>query len=127
MKRKQKEETEKDKSMSKIELYVTVFWVAALLVLITMFSSCSSSPSKKQVEQVQAQESSICPVTKIVLGSNIEWDDRLDRPNFNIASKRCAELYKNSPCLTVFTKIEFQRYWARCGAKNSQMSISEDK
>jgi len=118
---------DKHKAITKVELYTTAFLTAVLIVLVIMLGSCSSPSKTKKVDEVIAQEASLCPVTKIVLGSNIEWDDRLDRPNMNVASKRCGELYKNSPCLTVFTKIEFQRYYARCGAKNSQMSISEDK
>lgn len=116
----------KEKIMAKVEAYIMGTLLFVLLVLMILLDSCSTPP-KRETQEAVFQPSAICPLTEIVLQNNFQWDDRLDRPNLNVASKRCIELYKSSPCLTVFTKIGYQRYWAVCGAKNSQTSISEDR
>lgn len=54
-----------------------------------------------------------CPETKIINKTKawIEHDSRILR----VATKRCPELYKDSPCLKYFMKMREREYRAICG------------
>ena len=55
-----------------------------------------------------------CPATIVTNNTSGPWTD-VDNQNFNIALKRCTELYSNSPCLKYFIKKQELTYQAICG------------
>lgn len=55
-----------------------------------------------------------------ILTPTDDWSDR-DETAFTTARSRCGEIYKDSPCLVKFTKMEeADTYRAICGANNSK-------
>jgi len=57
-----------------------------------------------------------CPTTVIENTSKLKWTS-YDTKMLNYAKKRCGELYKDSPCVKLFRKFEFQSYSVVCGEK----------
>lgn len=57
-----------------------------------------------------------CPLPKLENKTNFPWND-YDRKTFKHASKRCGELYTNSPCVKLFRKWGEQDYSVLCGGK----------
>ena len=57
-----------------------------------------------------------CPNTKIE-NKSTTWNYQ-DVQAFRTASKRCPEIYNDSPCLKFFRKVEDGVYSALCGPPN---------
>ncbi len=55
--------------------------------------------------------------TRVMLAAP-EWDKK-DNIQLQGAQARCHELYKQSPCLTTFTKMEDNVFRAICGKDNN--------
>jgi len=55
-----------------------------------------------------------CANTEISNTSGLKWNDH-DNLILNVAKKRCASLYDDSPCLVKFVKTEKLNYHAICG------------
>lgn len=64
---------------------------------------------------VKKAEEYKCPKTKRI---GTPYTD-IDEANFNVAKRRCPELFPSSPCLKVFAKTEAYTYTAICGAASS--------
>lgn len=54
-----------------------------------------------------------------VLTQQLQWLPE-DIDNLTRARMRCPQIYKNSPCLTKFTKVEERVYRAICGRNNNE-------
>lgn len=57
----------------------------------------------------------VCKALILINSSNLPWIPHDFEVSGN-ASKRCGEIYKNSPCLVKFSKIGYNRYLAICGS-----------
>lgn len=71
-----------------------------LIILFLIFISLSCS-------------SKICSKIIVINDTGI-WTD-FDQKTLEAAKVRCGQLYKNSPCLKLFKKIEDKTYSAICG------------
>jgi hypothetical protein len=54
-----------------------------------------------------------CPETKLI-GFDASLTAK-EQESLNHATKRCAELYSDAPCLKSFEKRAEQTFWAICG------------
>lgn len=57
-----------------------------------------------------------CPKVEIIDLSKLPWDED-DQNNLAIATKRCSQLFIQSPCLKKFIKKKKLTYNAICGTK----------
>lgn len=56
----------------------------------------------------------ICPIPKIINKTNLPWTQN-DQKIVVSAKKRCKQQYSSSPCLKIFTKIDYNTYRVICG------------
>ena len=59
-----------------------------------------------------------CPKTQIVNQTAFKWN-KFDQQSLNTAKRRCKELYKKSPCVKIFYKVDKMDYKVVCGAQSS--------
>ncbi len=85
-------------------------------VLLLSISSCTTT-RQLQEEEFESIEEPTCPKVQIIAVNGATWGNKMDKMNLDTATNRCAQLYKNSPCLVSFMKLEDNRYHAVCGAK----------
>lgn len=57
-----------------------------------------------------------CPAPIIENTSGLEWTKH-DSKILNYSYKRCAQVYKDAPCLKRFIKHDFQAYSVICGGE----------
>lgn len=60
-----------------------------------------------------------CGPIQIMNTSKYEWNS-YDAATLAHAKKRCGEIYRRSPCLKVFFKVDKQDYKAICGAEDEK-------
>ena len=58
----------------------------------------------------------VCAMTVMQNVSKQPWND-YDRQMLQYATKRCAEMYEDAPCVKLFRKYNVQQYSVICGAK----------
>ena len=74
------------------------------LILITSCSTIVTTPNSPNKN---------CPSTIVVNKTSQPWT-ATDKEVFFSAENRCSEIYKESPCLKYFAKVDFQSYHAIC-------------
>lgn len=67
-----------------------------------------------------------CPTTIVQVPSRLEWND-VDVAHLKIATRRCSSLYRKSPCLIRFRKVESLTYQATCGIERSEYPTDHER
>ncbi len=102
--------------MSKLETFNTVvaflnvIVVGLLLACIVISLASCTTPEPRGTKLIKRA----CVETSIETHTPESWSDR-DQAAYDVANKRCRELYLNSPCLKRFIRMEQGRYRAVCG------------
>ena len=88
------------------------------LTLVLVINACTSVQAPLEITSPAVlPPKPTCPQTVLDNRSDEPIND-MDRWNLSIATKRCKELYKNSPCLVKFIKFAPTAYGAICGGLN---------
>lgn len=82
----------------------------ALIFLMGLAGCQTTGPTLRSV----APTGPTCPKVMIENRTNEPFNS-VDQQNLSIATKRCKQLYKNSPCLVKFIKRATNAYGAVCG------------
>lgn len=104
----------RQETFNKFILLLNAICVGSIVgfVIVALLSGCTTPEPRGALMIKRA-----CPEPTIEIVTPEKWSSR-DQHAYDTASKRCRDLYLNSPCLKRFIRMEQGRYRAVCGGLN---------